>query len=480
MKKINRVLIAAPKSGSGKTIITCGLLRLLMNRGYDAASFKCGPDFIDPMFHREVVGVPGDNLDPFFCDEDMLRKLVHRKSKDGDNRFIVMEGAMGIYDGISGQGKIGSCYQVALHTGTPIILVIDAKGIGTTIASIIKGILIDDTENLIAGIILNRASESYLNSVRQDIEHAISETASAARIIGYIPNDPRLKLESRHLGLKRPEEIEDLSKQVEDFAHEIESNCDVEKIIAIMEGADSSIYDGLSDSDKIDNDKINLRLAVARDEAFCFYYEENLRMLREAGIEIVEFSPIHDEKLPENIQGLLLGGGYPELYLNELSQNTGMRDDIKRALDHGMPSLAECGGFMYLLDEVLDKSGGAKEMVGVISGSAKNTGKLSRFGYIELTSKGNVNSNDNGHDWDGDGNLLGPGESIKGHEFHYYDSTNNGTSLMAEKANKTRRWECCHMGRNHIWGYPHLYYPSNPRLIANLRESMIEYKQGKE
>ena len=483
MRGIKRVLIAAPRSGSGKTIITCGLLRLLMNQDLEVGSFKCGPDFIDPMFHRSVVGVPSDNLDPFFCDGEMLRHLLSRR----EGKYVVMEGAMGIYDGISGQGKRGSCYEVAVETKTPIILVVDAKGVGSTISSIIKGILLDDEEKLIEGIILNRASQTYLTSVKEDIEKAIIFSKSKAKLIGAIPNEASLNLESRHLGLKLPEEIKDLSNQVDVFAKAILENCEMDSILEIMNGAKplesvhyeeeirekhsrnagtlllAELKDENEEAKLSNKENESLKLAVARDEAFCFYYEENIRLLQESGIEIVEFSPLKDPRLPERISGLLIGGGYPELYLDQLSENASIREEILKAIKSGIPLLAECGGFMYLLEGICDSEDeeNPKPMVGAIRGSARNTEKLSRFGYIELSSS--------------EDGLLNFGERIKGHEFHYYDSNNNGESFKAEKANGSKSWRCCHMNKNSILGYPHLYYLSNPKIVENFRNAMKDY-----
>ncbi len=464
MRNSKRIMIAAAKSGSGKTIFTCGLLRLLKRSGFDVGSFKCGPDFIDPMFHRTVLGVRGGNLDPFFCTHEDLQNLVAKRSEE----YIVMEGAMGIYDGISGMGINGSCYEVASATLTPIILIIDAKGIGSTIASLIKGILIDDKEKLISGIILNRASKSYLESVTPLINEAIRESKSEAVIIGNIPSESSLKLESRHLGLKLPEEINDIGEQIDSFSDLIFNNCSLDSILSIMKEArdipTNACYS--NDNQKILTGRVNekLRMAVAMDEAFCFYYEENLDALRDAEIEVVPFSPLYDSHLPKNVSGILIGGGYPELYLRALSENRSIKADIKNAIESGMPSLAECGGFMYLLDSIEDEERTKWPMLGVIEGGAYNTNKLSRFGYIELNSVSN--------------GLIPSGEKIKGHEFHYFDSTNNGECILAEKASGTKSWKCCHMNENHIWGYPHLYYPSNPEFVERFVTAMRLYNSS--
>ena len=458
--KLPRVMIAAPKSGSGKTLITCGLLEALKRRGTDVMAYKCGPDYIDPMFHRSVLGIPGGNLDTFFSSEDEIRATL----ADCGSEAAVIEGVMGIYDGVTGlQGK-GSCYDVAAASSTPVILVIDVKGMGQTMLSVIKGILLDDTESLIKGIVLNRISKGYFEQMKGRIDDSLSKVSSGrgneVRLLGGIPARRDINLESRHLGLLMPSDIVDLREQLSKAADLIEEHLDMEALTEIMNSA--PILDEAAPADPAPEELQGLCLAVARDEAFCFYYEENLRMLQRAGIRIKEFSPLHDKCIPEDADGLLLGGGYPELHAAELSANTEMLRSIKAAIDSGMPSLAECGGFMYLLDELRDKDGNAYSMAGAIEGSTAWTGRLSRFGYAEISGTKE--------------DTLLSGSSVKAHEFHYYDSSNNGADAVAVKPGSGKSWECIHAGSNHLWGYPHLWYPSCPELIERFKESMIKYK----
>ncbi len=511
-KRINRVMIAAAGSGSGKTLFTCGLLNLLNgNEKFKGKvrAFKCGPDYIDPMFHRQVIGVPSENLDSFFLDEKELKRFFGTVGGE----YSVIEGVMGIYDGISLDGVFpgkGSCYEVASITRTPIILLIDCKGIYTTLISLIKGILSDDTQGLIKGIILNRASQAYFDTMAPAINKMIGEMNRDTVVLGFLPHNKNINLESRHLGLKLPHEIDDLKRQLDYVSEMIQESCDVDSIIEVMELADESETNLNDDSERIEisnSDKVihnnqimkdeglpweakecNLKLAVARDEAFCFYYEENLRQLKNQGIEIVEFSPVHDRALPENIQGILIGGGYPELFAKELSENKSMKESIASAIENGMPSLAECGGFMFLMEEMEDPDGIMYPMVGVIEGESRNTGKLSRFGYIEIESKNakdrknscadDIFGSDNVvlNETEKRGKLLEPGSSIKAHEFHYYDSTNNGEDCVARKARGNASWNCIHMSDNHLWGYPHLYYASLAGFVENFKEAMIKYR----
>ncbi len=474
--KYGRVMIAAPKSGSGKTIITCGLLAWLKDRFYDVRAYKCGPDYIDPMFHRQVLGILGGNLDTFFSDASDIRSQVAAS----DCEAAVIEGVMGIYDGITGASGKGSCYDVAAASETPVILVMDVKGMGQTMQSVIKGILTDDTGHLIRGIVLNRISERYLGEIRPQLEELLAQLSSergvSVELIGGIPNMKGMKLESRHLGLMMPDEIADLEEQVSATRDLIAENLDTDRLLRIMSYAgeitnSDTIYAADPVLSASSQNEPELVLAVARDEAFCFYYEENLRMLERYGIRIEEFSPMYSSELPEDAAGILLGGGYPELHAEELSGNEVMRDIIRDAVKGGMPCLAECGGFMYLMDDITDAEGVKHPMCGAISGSSENTGRLGRFGYITVSGAGGTDAAE-----DERKKTLISGLSIRGHEFHYYDSDNNGTDAVAVKPGSGRSWECMHASETGLIGFPHLYYPSCPELIARFRYAMMRYR----
>ncbi len=457
--RIDRVMIAAPASGSGKTIFTCGLLSLLKEQGRDPVSFKCGPDYIDPMFHRDVLGIEGDNLDPFFSDGEKLRSMIAYSGHD----TAVLEGAMGIYDGIAGKLYEGSCYDVACSTGTPAVLLINAKGMGSTVLSLIKGILHDDKIMLIRGIVLNRISEHFYKTLcplAEDMLDTISrERGAECRLLGGIPDAGNVTLGTRHLGLVMPDEYDDLESKISAFRELIRSHVDIEALYRIMENADP--LDPLPDHTSASAGE-TLKIAVARDEAFRFCYKENINELRRHGIEPVYFSPIRDSAIPEGVSALMLSGGYPELYAKQLSENTSLKESIRSAVESGMPSIAECGGFMYLLDSLITDDGTSYPMTGLIKGSCRNTGRLGRFGYITVTGK------------EGGKNLLS-GLSIKAHEFHYFDSDNNGSGAVAVKPGSGRSWECMHTGRDRLWGYPHLYYPSCPELVERLRMAMEDF-----
>lgn len=460
--KLNRIMIAAPGSGSGKTTITCALLKALKNRGEQVASYKCGPDYIDPMFHEKVIGIPSKNLDTFFTGEDVTRELFLKNRTEKD--FVVIEGVMGLFDGLGGIREEGSSYHLAKVTETPIVLVIDTKGMGRSVIPMIAGFLAYDKEHLIQGVILNRMSKSYYEIIKPLLEDELNIS-----VLGFFPDQKDIRLESRHLGLVMPNELTDIQKQLQVISEELEKTVDVEAIEHIAEQAKELwVTHRHVNADCHFDDRENSRpvIAVAKDEAFCFYYEDNLLMLREKGAEITYFSPLHDTKLPNRCDALLIGGGYPELYTDGLSRNFTMRHALKKAINTGMPIVAECGGFMYLHDAMIDKDGIEHAMVGVIPATCSYKGKLVRFGYVEILENKSC--------------FLPAGQLIKGHEFHYFDSDANGDSCIATKPTTGKEYSCVITGENHWLGFPHLYYPSNPCFAENFVKKAEKYKKRKE
>ena len=457
-KKIRRIMIAAPKSGSGKTTITCALLQICKEQGEKVFSCKCGPDYIDPMFHRQVLGVPSRNLDTFFTGEEGTEELFLRDREDGD--LVVMEGVMGLYDGLGGIREEGSSYHLAKVTKTPIVLVVDAKGMGRSVIPLIAGFLSYDERHLIRGVIFNRMSEAYYRILKPLAEQELGIT-----VLGYFPENKKLQIAGRHLGLCMPGELEELQGQIRTAAEKLRETVDIPGLLQIAEKAEplaGRTYD--RENIRIRPDETSIpKIAIARDEAFCFYYEENLRMLEQAGAELIYFSPLHDKRLPDNIHGLLLGGGYPELYAGQLSENTEMREAVFTAVRSGLPTVAECGGFMYLHTFLEDQEGHSYPLAGVLPGKCFYTGRLVRFGYIELEENG--------------GYFLPAGSRIRGHEFHYFDSEDNGGDCTAYKTTTGRSYHCVHAGENHWYGFPHLYYPSCPAFAERFVEKAAQYRQ---
>jgi cobyrinic acid a,c-diamide synthase len=449
-------MLAGTKSGAGKTTITCGILQLLINQGYKVSSFKCGPDYIDPMFHGKVIGTRSGNLDSFFTGEKELCELLYNNSKDTE--ISALEGVMGYYDGM-GFSDTASTYSVAAMTKTPVILIIDAKGISGSLGAIIKGFLTYKKESYIKGVIYNRLPERLYVKARELAEDL------GVKAYGYVPDIPECSLKSRHLGLVTAEEIKDLKEKLNRLADKLSETIDLQGILALAEEAPplKVSESDLSDRYKGDTaDRNEITLAVAQDEAFCFTYRDNLELLKKLGAALIPFSPIKDNALPEGADGLLLCGGYPELYAKELSENDSMRNSIKRAVQSGMPTIAECGGFMYLHENLEDMNGVSYPMAGVIKGRCFKTERLQRFGYIQL--KGNEDSL-----------IAGKQETIKAHEFHYWDSDNCGKDFHAEKPNDTREWECVHAGETFYAGFPHLYFYGNPSIAERFLDKCSQY-----
>lgn len=459
--KLPRVMLAAPASGSGKTLITCGLLQLLINQGKKPAAFKCGPDYIDPMFHRKVIGAPSKNLDTFFTEESVTRYLFGKEAKEAD--ISILEGVMGFYDGIGGITTGASSYELAKVTDTPVILLVNAKGMSLSVLPMIKGFLQYRVDSHIRGVILNQTTAMTYSLLKQQIEQELG-----IMVLGYVPKCAEFAIESRHLGLVTPGEISDLREKQQGLAELLEETLEVEQILALADSAAELQWEEPA-LPKIawKTTQQKPRIGVARDEAFCFCYSDNLELLEQMGADLVEFSPLHDETLPENLHGLLLYGGYPELYAKQLSENNFMRKQIKEVILQGMPYLAECGGFLYLQEMMEDMEGTKYPMADVIEGQAFPTQKLGRFGYISLTAEEK-------------GQLLDCGEEIKAHEFHYFDTTNNGTSYQAKKPSGNREWTCIHGKENAVAGFPHLYYYSNPKFAYYFLEQCVKWQQKKD
>lgn len=456
--KYPRLMVSAPKSGSGKTMVTCGLLTAFLNRGITCRSFKCGPDYIDPMFHKYVLGIDGGNLDTFFLKKEQVRAQFEASA--GGAGISVIEGVMGYYDGVGADSTLASSYDVALAVETPVVLVLDCKGASLSLAALAKGFLEYKADSRISGVILNRTSKVMAERLKPAMEEL------GLTVYGYLPECEEGRLEGRHLGLVLPGEQDGLKQQLYRLARKMEETVDIEGLLSLAESA-GDLPDPVKSAEvqpfyrKKGFGKVPI--GIARDEAFCFYYQENLKILEEMGAELIPFSPIHDEHLPENIRGILLGGGYPELYGPELSQNNSMLVEIRDAHARFMPMLAECGGFMYLHEEMETKEGEIYPLAGIIKGRVFPTERLLRFGYIEAFSLE-------------DGPYLKKGESVKGHEFHYWDSTDNGRQMEARKPRGSRSWDCVHVKENLMAGFPHFYYPSNPVLAERFAESCRRFK----
>ncbi len=453
-----RFLVAGTNSGCGKTTVCMALLAALKKRGAGLNAFKCGPDYIDPMFHRAVLGVPSYNLDPYFCDPQQLRTVY--ASHAGE--LSVIEGVMGYYDGIGTEGR-ASTFDVAKATETPVVLVINVRGMYTSAGAVIRGFRDFRPDSRIEGVIFNGASAMLYKDLK-----AIAENAGV-KAYGFLPKMPEAELGSRHLGLITAEEIEDLRERIDKLAEKAEECVDIDGLIELANTAPLIEGGKLFTGEPVyatvcRGNFCGLKrpvLAVAKDKAFCFIYEENLELFKAAGFNIEYFSPMSDSEVPRDADALYLPGGYPELYTKELSDNVSMRASVKKAVQGGLPTFAECGGFLYLHSE-LD----GVPMAGVFAAKAYNTSKLQRFGYVELTAaKDNL--------------FCRKGESIRAHEFHYYDSEDPGRDFRAEKASGARGWDCVVATDTLYAGFPHLYLAANPEFARTFAGKAAQYASEK-
>lgn len=447
-KRVPRVIFAGTNSGCGKTTVTCSVMQALVNRGLKVGAFKCGPDYIDTMFHSRIIGARSTNLDLVFFTKNTLKYLLGKNGADRDINII--EGVMGFYDGMGLTTTKASTYGVAQSTQSPVILVVGARGAAISILATIQGFLTLYPDNQIRGVILNQCSAMSYPALAQAIEARFGDSVKP---LGFLPPMPDCALESRHLGLVTAAEVTNLKDKLQAMAVQAEKTVDLDGILELAESAVPVFCD------RVEVPKFGepVRIAVARDNAFCFYYEDSLDALREMGAELVEFSPLKDSALPENVQGLYLGGGYPELYTQHLSDNKGMLASIRDAISGGLPTIAECGGFMYLTQAIA-----GTPMAQVLPGTCFDNGKLTRFGYVTLEAKK-------------DNLLCKAGEKIPAHEFHHWDCTEPGDSFTAHKTSG-RRWPCAVATDRLYAGYPHFHFYSNLNFAKNFYEACIEYK----
>ena len=466
--KMRSVMIGAMGSGSGKTIVTAGLLMSLKKRNIAVRSFKCGPDYIDPMFHTRVLGVPCRNLDLFLLGQrGVLRELYESVVQESESSsgigkaeqpLTVIEGAMGFYDGIGGTTK-ASAYDIAQLLGTPVILVVKPRGQSATLAAQICGLMNFRPENHIAGIILNECSAGLFDHLR-----LIIERECGIPVFGYLPKMEEAKVESRHLGLLMADEIPEFRDRFEAIAARMEETVEIDRILACAASTENETVGakipGMADSAwEIPGN--NCRIAVARDEAFSFYYASSLDAIRRAGAELVPFSPLRDHCLPADISGLYLGGGYPENYAAELSANKEMLSEIREAIEKDLPTVAECGGFMYLQEKLEGSDGHVYPMVGALTGESARTPRLVRFGYVTLTAEA-------------DSMLFRAGEQVPAHEFHHWESTECGDGLTARKYDG-RNWKCGVVNDCLYAGYPHLELGGDVPLAERFVRACREY-----
>ena len=438
------LLIAGTHSGCGKTTVTLGVMAALARRGLVVQPFKCGPDFIDPSLHRMVTGRVSRNLDVRMCGADFVRRTFGRHSPA--KGCSVVEGVMGLFDG----GE-GSAATLATTLDLPVILVIDVRSAAESVAAVVHGFATLDPQLKLAGVVCNRIGSDKHRSM---VAEAITAHCQVP-IIGFLPRREEVSIPSRHLGLHMGEEHPLQGEGLEQLAQLTEEHLDLDLLLRIAGARASS--DETTAADPLIAKGEPVRLGVARDAAFCFYYEDNLDLLRTAGAELVFFSPLKDQHLPPGLQGLYLGGGYPELHARRLSENTTLREQIRAFAENGRPVYAECGGFMYLCRSITDQEGQTFPMAGLYPFRARMQARLRSLGYRQPRVQRDC--------------LLAPaGAVLHGHEFHY--STIEEHHLEVEPAYllDDGRPEG-YMHHHTLAGYIHLHWGRTPEAASRFVEA---------
>lgn len=436
------IIIAGTNSGVGKTTITIGLIALLKNKGLKVQPFKAGPDFIDTGYHTMIAGRPSRNLDAWMMSEDYVKESFYKNSKDAD--FAVIEGVMGLFDGVDGKGLDGSTAQIAKILNIPVILIVDAKSMAGSAGAVVYGFENYNKDVRIAGVIFNNVgSENHYRMLKEAVEHKCK-----AKVLGYLPKEKAIVIPSRHLGLVTAEDNL-LSENIIDKLSDImETSINLDKILEV-----SSIISNLSIFNIYIKRKEEKRitLAVAYDKAFNFYYQDNLDILTEYGAVLKFFSPLSDKSLPDDIDGIYIGGGYPEVYAKELEANLSLRKQIKQLAEDGMFIYAECGGLMYLTEGIIDLEGRINEMVGIFPAKARMLNKRKSLGYVSVETID-------------DTILAQRGSKIRGHEFHYSEidmPDEIKRSYKVTKAGNGQEWLEGYRYKNVLSSYVHIHFGSN-------------------
>jgi cobyrinic acid a,c-diamide synthase len=454
----SRVVIAGTSSGVGKTTISIGLMAALTERGYDVQPYKVGPDYIDPGFHSLVTGNQSRNLDSFFLTEPGIKETFNHSF--GESDLAIVEGVMGLFDGKKGTTENGSTAEIAKILGAPVVLVIDAQKMARSAAAVAYGYKNFDGDLNLAGVILNNlGSQSHYQLIKNAFEAELD-----VEVLGYLPRQKELELPERHLGLVPTSESEELEQFSNKLSNLITEHINLDKLISLaddvapLENPDAQIFSGDRQSD--------ITLGVAYDEAFNFYYQDNLDLLASRGVNLEYFSPVTDDRLPE-VDGLYLGGGFPESFLADLAANKSMQESIQQAVADGLPTYAECGGLMYLTEQITDDQQTSFPMVGVIPVQIEMTTSLVDMGYV--TAEANC-----------DNLLLEAGQEVKGHQFHYSKLVNIDDNLeQAYQLFGGRGSDGRFAGivtDNLLASYLHLHFASQPQVVDRFLKHCQEYK----
>jgi cobyrinic acid a,c-diamide synthase len=446
---MKRIVIAGTHSGSGKTTITAGLLAALRKKGLIVQPFKVGPDYIDTGYHAVAAGRMSYNLDFWMMPQPNIIQLFIHGMKDID--FGVIEGVMGLYDGV-GSTPEGSTAEIAKLLNAPVLLVVDAGGMSTSAAAQVLGYKTFDRDLRLAGVIVNNVgSEHHYKLVKEAIEAYTGVPA-----LGFLPRDRSVTLPSRHLGLLPAEEMERHAEIIDKAAALVQEWIDLDQIIAL--GGSAGPLPSVSPLAFEGGRPV--KIAVARDESFSFYYRSTLEVLAALGAELRYFSPIKDSRLPENIDGLYLGGGFPEVFAGKLSANRSLLEDINRKLGAGLHCYAECGGFMYLTESITGKNGEMHPMAGFFDGHTIMTDRLQRFGYVDIEFTAD--------------NVLGKaGQSARGHEFHHslVEGITSPATYLIKSALSGSQWHCGYRRANTLAAYAHIDFWGYPDLARHFLDT---------
>lgn len=442
---MNGFVVAGTHSGCGKTTISLGLMALLKSRGWSVAPFKAGPDFIDPAFHEKATGEDSYNLDSVLLSHDTLLYLFDQKSKGKD--IAVVEGVMGLYDGLGEQGE-GSAAELSKLLHLPVILAVNCKGASQSVVATVHGFATFDPRVNVAGVILNHVpNEEHYLFLKKMIEER-----TGVSCVGYLPTRQAIALESRHLGLIQAEEVDTLGGKIDTLVDLLSRTIDVDRLISISYLPERNSAGSTDYSDLWKRDLSGLRIGIAKDEAFTFYYKSNLELLESHGAELIYFSPLRDSKVPENIDALYIGGGYPEVYAAQLSANQSMRQSLKDAAEAGIPIYAECGGLMYLTENIRLLTGETFPMTGIFNTTSAMTKRLQRFGYCKVA-------------W---GNA-----ETKAHEFHHSeqilpDAPDFGFAYQVTKISNGKQWPCGLARKSVVAAYAHVQFLSSPSFYHKI------------
>jgi cobyrinic acid a,c-diamide synthase len=455
------IVIAGTHSGVGKTTITLGLMAALRRRGLRVAPFKVGPDFIDPGHHASAAGCASRNLDGWMLSREYNLAAFRRHAAEAD--VAVVEGVMGLFDGAGTDGEEGSTAQMAKWLGLPVLLVVDGAGMARSAAALVQGFEGFDTEVPFTGVLFNNlGSAGHLGYLRKAVEQHIHMP-----VLGGLVRDEGVGLPERHLGLVTAEDRPLSADFMERLADRLEAGLDLDRLLAALpEMAIAPHEDPM-----VVRKQAAVRIGVARDPAFCFYYPDNLDLLAAAGATIVPFSPLTDATLPEALDGLYLGGGYPELHAARLAANERLRREIRQCSLDGMPIYAECGGFMYLCRELGLADGAVYPMCGCFSHRTRMHPRLRRLGYRQVQLTGDT--------------LLGPaGSVLRGHEFHYSDleaceTVESETVYALSGRHGEIQQREGHRTHNTLGSYVHLHWGSRPESAGAFVAACRKYSEEK-